>query len=450
MEHKELTSQAKSPEFGATPPNEKTGLIATWALALAQLVSWGSVYYSFSLFVVPMEHAMGWSRPQTNAALSFGLLVSGLAAYPVGTWIDRGYGRRIMTWGSVLSTAMLLLWSQTETLGTLFIVWGGLGVSMAATLYDPVFSIVTRDYPSSFRTKITLITLVAGFASTVFIPLTQGLADWFGWRHALMVLAAFNLAICLPIHLFSIGSGGTHTPTTSSKAHAKETNKASTRRALRSPTFWALGVCFTAYYATFAALTFHLVPLMVERGVKDSAILTTMALIGPAQVVARALWFTLGRNVKPSIVGIIVTIAFPVSVVLLIFSGTSTFSLALFALLYGGANGMMTILRGTIVQDIMWTEGFGAISGMLSIPSNIAKGIAPISAATIWAIGHAYGLVEWTILAVSLVSALAFIVAVQMFRQHHAETVGESGVMPTKHKEDARADAKQQTEGVPL
>jgi hypothetical protein len=74
---------------------EAHGSVATWALAVAQLVSWGSIYYAFSLFVVPMEIAMGWSRTATNAALSIGLLVSGLAAYPVGAWIDHGHGRRL-------------------------------------------------------------------------------------------------------------------------------------------------------------------------------------------------------------------------------------------------------------------------------------------------------------------------------------------------------------------
>jgi MFS family permease len=154
------------------------GAIAKWALAVAQLVSWGSIYYAFSLFVAPMESALGWSRTATNAALSIGLLISGLAAYPIGTWIDRGHGRRVTVCGSILAAAMLALWSQAHSLAILFVVWAGLGVAMAATLYDPVFAVVTRDFPDSFRTRITLITLVAGFASTVFIPLTQGLIGW--------------------------------------------------------------------------------------------------------------------------------------------------------------------------------------------------------------------------------------------------------------------------------
>ena len=394
-------------------PYDGAGMLATWALAAAQLVSWGSIYYAFSLFVVPMEHAMGWSRTSTNAALSVGLLVSGLAAYPVGTWIDHGHGRRVMVWGSVLAAAMLALWSQAHSLATLFVVWVGLGVAMAATLYDPVFAIITRDFPGSFRTKITLITLVAGFASTVFIPLTQGLVDGFGWRGALLALAAANLVFCLPLHFFAIGRDAPRENATDHKAALKVANAKATQRALRTPTFWALAVCFTTYYATFAALTFHLVPLMTERQVPPALILITMAAIGPAQVLARVLWFTVGRNVRPSIVGIVITIAFPASVAILMCAGTSPTLLILFAIIYGGANGMMTILRGTIVQDVMWTEGYGAVSGLLSMPSNIAKGIAPISAAAIWAIRGNYLLVEWTVLLVSLASAAAFVTAMR-------------------------------------
>lgn len=395
---------------------------ATWALAIGQLVAWGAVYYAFSLFVVPMEQELGWSRASTNAALSCGLLVSGLAAYPVGKWIDHGHGRVVLTAGSLLASVMLVLWSQAGSLVTLFAAWVGLGVSMAATLYDPVFAILTRDYPRSFRTKITLVTLVAGFASTVFIPLTQELVDVLGWRHALLALAAINACACLPIHWLSLRNDPNVTAPAVNKERIKAENEASVRRALRTPVFWALAICFTAYYATFAALTFHLVPLMVERHVSQPVILATMAVIGPAQVLARILWFTAGRSVSPKIVGLVITSAFPASVVILLIAGTSPVALILFAVIYGGANGMMTILRGTIVQDVLWTEGYGAISGLLSAPSNIAKGIAPISAALIWTIGQTYAPVEWTVLLVSLVSTAAFCV-VTFSTRHRGATV---------------------------
>ena len=397
-------------------PADSQDRLTTWALALAQLVSWGSVYYSFSLLVVPMERSMGWSRTSTNAALSVGLLVSGVAAYPIGRWIDHGLGRRVMAIGSITAAAMLLLWADAHSLTILFVAWIGLGIAMAATFYDPVFAVVTHRYPRSFRTKITLITLVAGFASTVFIPLTQFLVGSIGWRTSLVALAAFNLAICLPIHVLAIRSSRADAGQLPDSAEVKRANDAATRRALRTPTFWALAVCFTAYYATFAALTFHLVPLMVERGVSNAVLVTTMALIGPAQVAARALWFTAGRSVHVSTVGVIVVTLFPLSTIILICASKSAALLWLFAFCYGAANGMMTILRGTIVQDLMWTEGFGAVSGMLSFPSNVAKGIAPIAAASIWSFSHGYVAVEWTVFVVSILSAIAFFVAVRVSR----------------------------------
>lgn len=385
--------------------------LATWALALAQLVSWGSVYYSFSLLVVPMEQTMGWSRTSTNAALSLGLLVSGFVAYPVGKWIDHGLGRRIMTIGSLIAAAMLLMWSATSSLTILFVAWIGLGLSMAATFYDPLFAVLTHRYPLRYKTKITLVTLVAGFASTVFIPVTQFLVDLAGWRLALVALAACNLIICLPIHVFAIRSSRIDPNAAQPSAERTAVDAAATRRALRTPTFWALALCFTTYYATFAALTFHLVPLMVERGVTNTVLDITMALIGPAQVIARAVWFAFDRKVTITTVGFIVVTLFPVSTVVLIVAGKSAALLWIFALCYGAANGMMTILRGTIVQQFLWTEGYGAISGMLSFPSNIAKGIAPIAAASIWGLTDGYVAVEWTVLLVSALSAVSFFIA---------------------------------------
>jgi len=410
------TMSRRDENASGTAPADSRDRLVTWALALAQLVSWGSVYYSFSLLVLPMEQTMGWSRTAMNAALSVGLLVSGFAAYPIGRWIDHGLGRRIMAAGSVIAAAMLLLWAGAHSLTVLFVVWIGLGISMAATFYDPVFAVVTHRYPRSFRNKITLITLVAGFASTVFIPLTQLLVGSVGWRTSLVVLAALNLIICLPIHILAIRSSRADIGARPNNGTVKLANDAATRRALRTPTFWALAVCFTAYYATFAALTFHLVPLMIERGVSNAVLVATMALIGPAQVAARAVWFAFGRTVHVGTVGIIIVTVFPLSTVILIIAGQSAALLWLFALCYGAANGMMTILRGTIVQDLMWTEGYGAVSGMLSFPSNVAKGIAPIAAASIWSFTHGYVAVEWTVFLVSILSAIAFFAAVRVSR----------------------------------
>src|SRR5262249_37796615 len=180
-----LASRGRAPGLRA-PMRVRDGWPLVWSLALAQLVSWGSIYYSFSLFVGDMEAELGWGRPALNGALSLGLMASGLAAYPVGAWIDRHGGRAVMTAGSLLGAALLLAWSQIHSLVGFYLLWLGLGLALSATLYDPVFAVVTRRFPHSYRTRITALTLIGGFASTVFIPLTKLFIDTLGWRHALV------------------------------------------------------------------------------------------------------------------------------------------------------------------------------------------------------------------------------------------------------------------------
>ncbi len=128
----------------------KRGWGLVGALAAAQLVSWGSIYYSFSLFVLPMQRELGWSRNAINGALSVGLLAAGAAAYPVGAWIDRSGGRRVMALGSALAAVLLAAWAEVDSVGLFYLVWFGLGLALAATLYEPVFAVITRLYPESY------------------------------------------------------------------------------------------------------------------------------------------------------------------------------------------------------------------------------------------------------------------------------------------------------------
>lgn len=380
-----------------------------WGLATAQVVSWGSIYYSFSLFVVPMEAELGWTRTEINGALSSGLLISGFAAYPVGAWIDRHGGRALMTLGSALATVLLAAWSAIESLALLYVIWIGLGLALAATLYEPVFAVLTRTFPETYRARITALTLIGGFASTVFIPLTQLFISEFGWRNALLALAVCNAAICVPLHAFLLRAEPGHTTRAAGSgddsARAEENIL---RRALRHPAFWGLAVCFTAYYAAFSALTFHIIPLLAERAVPIATIVAAVAVVGPAQVAGRLVLFAARGRLSASFAGRLATLMFPLSVVFLIAFPSSLAALFVFAACYGAANGIMTIVRGTAVPDLMWREGYGAINGALTLPSNVARAIAPFVAALIWKAGSNYDAVLWSILAAGFAAALAF------------------------------------------
>jgi MFS family permease len=387
----------------------KNGWALVWALAVAQLVSWGSLYYSFSLFVVPMEAELGWSRTTLNGALSLGLLVAGLLAYPVGAWIDRHGGRAVMSLGSLSGAALLGVWSTTNSPALFYLLWLGLGFSLAATLYEPVFAVITRSFPQSYRLRITALTLVGGFASTVFIPLTQLFIDGLGWRHALLALSLCNIAFALPVHaLLRHGTEHEAAVANSAAAATPQSGDDAMRRALCHPVFWALAVCFTLYYATFAAMTFHIIALLTERAVPMATIVGAIAVIGPAQVLGRIGLLVFGTKISAALAGRLAFTAFPAAVALLLAFPASLVGLFAFAALYGAANGVITIVRGIAVPDLLWPEAYGAINGALTLPANVARAAAPFGAALIWSASGSYDAVLWSMVAGGALSALAF------------------------------------------
>jgi MFS family permease len=385
------------------------GWLPVWGLAGAQLVSWGSIYYGFSLFVVPMEAELGWGRASINGALSLGLLVSGLMAYPVGAWIDRHGGRAVMSLGSLAGAALLAAWSLIDDLALFYGVWLGLGFALAATLYEPVFAVITRSYPQTYRLRITALTLVGGFASTVFVPLTQLFIATLGWRHALLALALCNLVFALPVHVLLLRNDRREVaPGTAGGDAMPQSGDAAIRRALRHPVFWTLALAFTLYNATFSAMTFHIIPLLTERAVPTATIVAAIAVIGPAQVLGRVGLLLFGQGFTAARAGRFSFTAFPCAVALLLAFPDSLAALFAFAALYGMANGVTTIVRGTAVPDLLWREGYGAINGALTLPANIARAAAPFGAALIWSATGNYEIMLWSMLAVGAASALAF------------------------------------------
>lgn len=258
------------------------------ALGSAQIVSWGSLFYGFPLFVLPMADAFGWSLPLLNGAATVGLLTAGLCAYPVGAIIDRYGGRVIMTGGLLGASLLLAAWSQVEQPVALYAVWLGLGACMAAILYDPAFAVLTQHFGTDARRAITALTLIAGFASTVFIPLIESLLTVLAWREVLLVLAGLHVCICIPIHWWLTPPRPLVRSTAEDAAPpSSDEARAVMRLRLRDPMFWGLCVWFTAWWASLSGLVFQFVPYLKSIGVETASIVIAAALIGPMQFAGR-------------------------------------------------------------------------------------------------------------------------------------------------------------------
>jgi MFS family permease len=394
---------------------------------VAQICSWGTIYYSFPLIAERMEHELGWSRTSLYAAASVGLLFAALAAISVGRAIDRGQGRWIMAGGSVLSGLLFIAWSQVQDLWGLFAIATMLGALQATTLYEAAFAVIARRLGADkARGGITALTLWGGFASTVFIPVIQYLIDSVGWRDTLIVLGAVNIGICATIYAIAIRPALDVAHTAHPAGEAGPADDKPVRKAARSPVFWLLAIAFAAHAMTFSALTFHLYPLLLERGFAPGAVVAAMALIGPAQVGGRIAVTILARGASMRLVGSCAVAAFAGGFVALAMLPPGFAGVAFATVVYGASNGVLTIVRGASVPEMVTKQNYGAVAGAMNIPATIGRALSPLAAAYLWSLGNSYGPVTVAMIIGSLVLVGCFWTASAVFSAN-ARLAGAKG-----------------------
>ncbi|MBK4717650.1 MFS transporter [Azospirillum sp. YIM DDC1] len=320
-------------------------------LGVAQIVSWGTLVYSFPLLAEPTMQAFGLVKTDVYLLASMALVVAALSAYPVGVLIDRGRGRRVMGLGSLLAGLGFLAWSQVQAAWQLYPVFLLLGLVQAMTLYDAAFAVVARLSGADARRAMTALTLWGGFASTVLVPVAQLLLDAVGWRGTLVALGIGNFAIAVLVTVILAERlldppRGKAVPT----AHSPAGNPV--RWVAAKPAFWLLLVSFAVHTGVFSALSYHLYPLLMERGFEAAAVVGAIAVIGPAQVAGRIAVSALAGRLPIRRLGSVIVAGLPLAAVLLFISGSNLLMVYLFAALYGAANGIMTIVRGMAVPEM--------------------------------------------------------------------------------------------------
>ncbi len=343
------------------------------ALAVGQILSWAALYYAFSSFVLPMMRDQGWDKPTVMGAFTLGLAMWGAATYATGAAIDRGHGRAVMTWGALLSGLGFLAWSQVQAPWTLYAVWALLGTTMAMTLYEPAFNVLTQRYPTRYRDGITALTLVGGFASTLSFPACAALIAGLGWRDALLAIGAVQLLVVTPLHAWCLrGPAIAAAP----PGHAAEDN-ATLQEALRLPAFWLLTLSFMLYAFASAAMWAHVIPAFESKGWTSAQALAVLIWIGPAQVLGRLVYVGVGRGVSLRLIGLLVMLGMPAALVIFALA-TQQWALFGFAALFGIANGLVTIVRGGLVPEYFGRANIGRIGGAMSAVGLLSRAAAPL------------------------------------------------------------------------
>jgi MFS family permease len=364
-------------------------------LALTQTVGYGALYYSFAVFLTPLARDLHTSTTAVTGALTAAVLAGATLAVPVGVWLDRYGGRALMSAGSVAGTVLLALMSTVDNLAELYAVWIGIGLASATVLYEAAFAVVITWHPTprGRANALLAITVVAGFASSIFLPLTGALVQAYGWRTAALILAAIHGALTIPAHAAVLRRPPTpsrHAEPDTAEPDTADTRRAAIRGALRDSRFWLLTLAFVASAAAVSTMSVHLVAYLIDAGHPTTFAATTAGLLGVLSVTGRLATTGLQQRLRPATVVAAVFALQALAAACLPLIGPTTVGAVIGVVGFGLGFGVATIARPALLADRYGTTSYATIAGMLTVPMTIAKAGAPLAAAALHGTTHTY------------------------------------------------------------
>ena len=348
-----------------------------------------------------MTADLGIAQSTLFAAFSIGMAASGLVSPTVGRIIDRNGGRAPMSIGSIIAALAFALLASAQHPAQVFIGWIVGGVAMSFCLYDAAFATLARAVPQRHRRAVTALTLIGALASTVFWPLTQWLLDLYGWRITLAAHAALNLLVCMPLHWMLI-------PRYQTRASINAYSSSVARPLTQRPAgFVALATAFAFGQFITSAVAVHIIAVLSAGGLTAQQAVWIGALIGPMQLMGRLVEMFVAARVASRAVARTTFLLMIAAVLALALVGSSFLLAVVFVVLYGWANGTLTIVRGTLPAELYGRDRYGELLGLIARPAFAARAVAPFAvAAALSEMGR--GVAVATLIAAALIAYVAF------------------------------------------
>lgn len=337
---------------------------AVVGLSVDQLVAWGVLYYAYAVLVAPIALDLGVSRVAVAAAFSVCLLVAGWVGRLVGPVLDARGTRDALRAGAIVGPSVFAAIALVGDMASLLVVFALLGVVQAVALYEPAFRTLV-DWCPDERTRaraMLALTVVGGFASAVFLPLTGWLLAQSGWRRTVLILAGVLTLVLVPTRwLLPLPRGGRA--------------RAATRRVVAAPSVRRLAAGLSLHSLASTGVFVYLMWHLVERGASlvDAAAIAGLA--GAAQAPGRIAFGPLRRRVGGG----------PFLSLLLLVQGVALLGVVLApgalatgcVLVFGTANGMMTLERVTVLLEWYGRDTFGSHQGHLAAATGMARAFSP-------------------------------------------------------------------------
>lgn len=386
-----------------------------FASAAVLFLTGGTFFYGFGALFNPIVNEFGWSRAATSFAFSLRSEVGGIAAPVVGFMVDRVGPRRLMVFGVVTVAAGYVALSQVQTLWTFYAAIIVIAIGMSAAAGPVSIAAVARWFRRRRGRALAILTMGAG-SSGVMVVVLAALISAFDWRNALLIVAALQMAISLPLALsirnspaeMGLEPDGDLPPALDEdgepvKPGLAEWEGLTAGRAVRTGAFWRMAIALLVGNLGAIAIFVHLIPFLSKNvGMSEglaAACVTAMVLLS---LTGRFGFGYLADSLDKRVVMGVSQALLALAVILFatVYEPWQVlYVLPLFGLGWGG----VIPVRPALQADIFGMKAFGAIQGLMFTIATLGALIGPV-----WA-GWMYDQTESYRLAFVVLAAAGFL-----------------------------------------
>lgn len=349
-------------------------LIAVFAAT--NTVAYGALIQAFTVLLIPMSESLGAARTEITVAATISTLVGAFAAVPVGSLLDRYGGRALMTTGSAIGVGAVLLWSQAQNLGQLYLAFTMVGLALAMSTYEAAFAVLVVAVDTRHRDgAIVAVTMICGLATSFYYFLAGWLDTMIGWRSTLLVLAAILAVVAVPMHLWAVPDRATHLRRVTQRSGEPVGS------ALRSTRFWLLVTAFVAQSGATAAFLLMMVTYFRDIGHAPTTAAAMPIAVGVLQIVSRMALAPLARRFGMTQVTTASFALQGLGLVAMPLAGASVPWTLLCVAGFGLGYGISVVARPSIVADAFGVARFAGILAVMTVPIALSRAGAPLAAA---------------------------------------------------------------------
>jgi sugar phosphate permease len=412
--------------------NSKTKIFYGWRIVAASFVLLflfaGAGFYSFSIFIKPLEDSFGWPRASIALTMSIYFIIGGCAGPVIGKLIQAYGEKRVMLVSALGAGACYMLVSLTRSLGYFYSVYAFLALMSCGMGILPVSSLLAKWFERRRGTATGLAMVGISAGGLILAPAVGRITAYMGWKASYIFIGLLVWILAIPLVLFVIKESpsdlgldpdgevaninkdeqASHNTLTPVSPDADREWTAG--EMFHSRAFWWITISFFLAPMAQMGVLQHQVPLIVDKGISQATAAAALGLIAGIGGLGKV---SFGRvsEILPFQWAIVLCFGLQALAVFILLHFQSFAVVWIYVFIFGFAMGGLVVLMPLTVGQFFGLGGFGVILGTIWMVQALGGALGTYSAGLIYDIFGDYQLALYFFIVAYITAIIAIFMA---------------------------------------